>query len=185
MNRRLSPLDTDKLDPSQKAAFDAIASGPRGTGLPGPFDPWLRSPGLAVAALGLGDHCRFNSHLSPALRELAIIVTGKHWQAQLEFWAHSRMALEAGVSASAIEAIRVGETPTLEGDQQVVYELVSEYLGSHRVSDSVYERTLAALGEQSLVDLVGLMGYYCLVCATLNVFRVPVPAEAINPFPEP
>ena len=37
--------------------------------------------------------------LSPALSELVIMLTGRHWQAQFEFWAHARLARQAGVSA--------------------------------------------------------------------------------------
>src|SRR5215207_10529419 len=105
---RLSPLDLNKLTPEQKKVADAIVAGPRG-GLRGPFEPWLRSPGLADRAQKLGEFCRFNSSLPPVLSELAILVTAKHWRAQFEWWAHARLAAGAGVEDDVIETIRLGE----------------------------------------------------------------------------
>ncbi len=92
---RLAPLDLNKLTPEQKKAADAIVAGPRG-GLRGPFEPWLRRPELADRAQKLGEYCRFNSSLPKDLSELAICLIGRHFKAQYEFYAHARLAKEAG-----------------------------------------------------------------------------------------
>src|SRR5918993_1471096 len=92
---RLAPLDLNKLTPEQKKVADAIVAGPRG-GLRGPFDPWLRSPHLADRAQKLGEYCRFNNSLPKDLSELAICLVGRHFKAQYEFYAHARLAKEAG-----------------------------------------------------------------------------------------
>ncbi|MEI7925916.1 MAG: carboxymuconolactone decarboxylase family protein, partial [Chloroflexota bacterium] len=62
-----------------------------------------------------------------------------------------------------------------------VYVFVNEYLQTHRVSDATYDRAKAALGENGVVDLVGIVGYYCLVSMTLNVFEVALPAGEADP----
>ena len=95
---RLAPLDLNKLTPEQKKVADAIVAGPRG-GLRGPFDPWLRRPELADRAQKLGEYCRFNNSLPRDLSELAICLVGRHFKAQYEFYAHARLAREAGLSA--------------------------------------------------------------------------------------
>ena len=178
---RLAPLDLDTLTPEQKEVADAIRSGPRG-GLRGPFEAWLRSPGLADRAQKLGEYCRFGASLPRDISELAILITGKHWKAQFEFWAHSRLAKEAGLDPAIVEAIRVGQAPTFGRDiERVVYDFVTEYLRTNRVSASNYQRAIAALGEAGVVDLIGVVGYYGLVSMTLNVFDVALPEGEPEP----
>lgn len=178
---RLAPLDLDTLTPEQQRVADAIRSGPRG-GLRGPFEAWLRSPGLAEPAQLTGAYCRFGTELPGDVRELAILLTGKHWKAQFEFWAHARIARDEGLPEPVIEAIRSGETPSLaRPDLQLVYDLVTEYFATHRLAQATYDRALAILGERGLVDLAGIVGYYGLVSMTLNVFEVPVPEGEREP----
>lgn len=178
---RLAPLDLAKLSPEQKKVADAIASGPRG-GLRGPFEPWLRSPALADRAQKLGEYCRFNNSLPKDLSELAICLVGRHFKAQFEFYAHARLAREAGLAADIVEAIRVRATPPFRRDvEKTVYDFVTEYLETNRVAASNYKRAVEALGEQGVVDLVGVCGYYMLVSMTLNVFEVPLPPGEPEP----
>jgi 4-carboxymuconolactone decarboxylase len=172
---RLEPLDIDNLSGEQKRVADEIRSGPRG-GLRGPFEAWLRSPGLAEHAQKVGAYVRFGSSLPAELNEMAILLTGKHWRAQFEFWAHSRLAREAGLDAGIIEAIRTGELPRFTREaERVVYDFVTEYFATNRVAASTYNRAVDAFGENGVVDLVGAVGYYSLVSMTLNVFEVGLP----------
>ncbi len=178
---RLAPIDLAKLSPEQKKVADAIVSGPRG-GLRGPFEPWLRSPVLADRAQKLGEYCRFDNSLPRDLSELAICLIGRHFKAQFEFYAHARLAREAGLSADIVEAIRVRATPPFTRDvEKVVYDFVTEYLDTNRVATPNYERAIDAFGEQGVVDLVGVCGYYMLVSMTLNVFEVPLPPGEPEP----
>jgi 4-carboxymuconolactone decarboxylase len=178
---RLAPLDLAKLTPQQKEVADAIRSGPRG-GLRGPFEPWLRSPKLADRAQKLGEYCRFHNSLPKDLSELAIILIGRHFKAQYEFWAHARLAREAGLAEGVIEAIRTRRTPPFTRDiEAAVHDFVVEYLARNRVSDANYKRVLDAVGEQGVVDLVGVCGYYMLVSMTLNVFEMPLPPGEKEP----
>jgi 4-carboxymuconolactone decarboxylase len=172
---RLEPLDIDNLSGEQKRVADEIRSGPRG-GLRGPFEAWLRSPGLAEHAQKVGAYVRFGSSLPADLNEMAILLTGKHWRAQFEFWAHSRLAREAGLDEGIIEAIRTGEPPRFRREaERIVYDFVTEYFDTNRVSASTYNRAVDAFGENGVVDLVGAVGYYSLVSMTLNVFEVGLP----------
>jgi 4-carboxymuconolactone decarboxylase len=177
---RLAPLDLDNLDPEQQRVADEIRSGPRG-GLRGPFEAWLRAPGLAEHAQKVGAYVRYGSSLPRDLNELAIILTGKHWKAQFEFWAHARLAVEAGLDPAIVEAVRTGqEPPFTREEERVVYDFVTEYFATGRVSDANYERAKTAFGESGIVDLVGACGYYSLVSMTLNVFEVELP-EGVEP----
>ena len=172
---RLAPLDLNTLTTEQSEVANAITAGPRG-GLRGPFEAWLRSPQLADRAQKLGEYCRFGSSLPKDLSELAIILAGKHWKSQYEFWAHARLAKEAGLAPEIIEAVRTGAAPPFTRDsERVIYDFITEYFATNRVSETTYSRAKAAFGEAAVVDLIGVVGYYGIVCMTLNVFEVALP----------
>ncbi|OAI41040.1 4-carboxymuconolactone decarboxylase [bacterium SCGC AG-212-C10] len=178
---RLTPLALEDMTPEQRKVADEIVSGPRG-GMRGPFEAWLRSPGLADVAQKLGAYCRFESSLPPDLSELAILLTGKHWKAQFEFWAHARLAKSVGLAPEIIEAVRLGTPPPFTRDEErVIYDFVTTHFRENRVSDELFQRAVAAFGERGVVDLIGLVGYYGLVSFTLNVFEVPVPEGQTEP----
>ena len=178
---RLAPLDLERLTPEQKEVADAIRNGPRG-GMRGPFEAWLRAPGLADTAQKLGAYSRFGTSLPGDINELAILLTGRHWKAQFEFWAHARLALQAGLDPAIIEAIRTGEEPPFTRDmERVVHAVVTEYFETNRLSGATYATAIEVLGERGLVDLIGVVGYYGLVSMTLNIFEVEVPAGEREP----
>lgn len=181
---RLSAPDPNRLTPEQQRVHDAIVSGPRGA-VAGPCGVWLHSPEFADLAQNLGRYCRFESALPKRLLELAILVTAAFWRARFEWWAHRPMALDAGVPADVIDAVHEGREPRFEQeDEAVVYAFTRALHGERRVPDAVYERAVAVLGEQQVVDLTGVLGYYTLVAMTLNVFEVPLPEGAADPFEE-
>tara|TARA_Y100000815_G_scaffold51713_1_gene42169 strand:- start:174 stop:461 length:288 start_codon:yes stop_codon:yes gene_type:complete len=92
------------------------------------------------------------------------------------------MAISAGISATVVEAIRTNEKPILGADdERLVYEFVSELLETRTVSQSTYNQAEAMLGRLAVVDLVGIVGYYCLVSITLNVFDMPLPKGEVPP----
>ena len=92
------------------------------------------------------------------------------------------MAISAGISAAAVRAIQINEKPILDADDEcLVYNFVSELLDSRTVSQSTYDQAETTLGRRGVVDLVGIVGYYCLVSITLNVFEMPLPKGEVPP----
>ena len=178
---RIPELRTDQMSLQQRRVHEDILSGPRGS-LQGPFHAWLYSPDLADPAQKLGEFCRFSSALPKRLSELAILVIARHWCAQFEWYAHAPMAISAGISAEAVGAIQINEKPILNADDEcLVYDFVSELLESRTVSQSTYDQAEATLGRLGVVDLAGIVGYYCLVSITLNVFDMPLPKGEAPP----
>jgi 4-carboxymuconolactone decarboxylase len=179
---RLPDLDPAKFSPEQKKVHDAVLAGPRGR-VVGPIKVWLANPGLAEHAQALGAYCRFNSSLPPRLSELAICTTGAFWKANYEWFAHAPLAIKAGIDPAAIEAIRTRATPKFtKADEQAVYDFAHELLTTRRVSAATFERAKKELGETSVIDLVGIIGYYGLVSVTLNAFELPLPEGEKLPF---
>jgi 4-carboxymuconolactone decarboxylase len=178
---RLPDIDIARLSPEQRQVHDAIVAGPRGK-VEGPLRVWLTSPALAARAQELGAFCRFGTSLAPRLSELAILVTAAHWRAGFEWHAHEKFAREAGLSGTAIEAIKVGADPRFDNrDEAAVHAFARELLQSRRVSDATYARAVGALGTVGVVDLVGILGYYGLISMTINAFEVPAP-DGPDPF---
>lgn len=188
---RLGPLRPEELDADQAQVLDAMLAGPRGRSgflsrerpVGGPFAPWLRSPGFAHLAQGLGAFVRYRTSLEPRLSELAIIVVGAAWKAGYEFAAHGPVAIRAGIRPEAVAAIARGEAPGFDrDDERVVYEFAYELVTARRVGDERYAAAVALLGEAGTVELVGILGYYTLVCMTLNAFEVPLGEGMAPPF---
>ena len=177
---RFPPLEMDAMTPAQRAVAEAIASGPRG-GLRGPFQAWLRSPDLADRLQKVGEYLRFSSAVPRRLNELAILITARAWDAQYEWYAHHRMAMEAGLDPAVAAAIAEGHRPpVLRADEAVVYEFCTELRANRNVSDATLAAALELLGEQGVVDLIAVSGYYDVVSMTLNVAEVPLP-DGVSP----
>jgi 4-carboxymuconolactone decarboxylase len=176
---RFKTLTPETMTAEQRRVAEAIVKGPRG-GMRGPFNALLRSPGLADAAQKLGEHVRFKMTLPAPLRELAILVTARHWTAQYEWYAHNKIAREAGLAPVICDAIAEGKKPAgMSADEAAVYEFCSELLGTTQMSDSTFARTRERFGEGGVMELTGTCGYYSLVAMVLNVDRQPLPAGAV------
>jgi 4-carboxymuconolactone decarboxylase len=175
---RFKPLTYAQLTAEQKAMADHVLAGDRGT-LNGPYNVFLRSPEMGDLAQKFGDYTRFHSSVPKKLNEFAIIITARAWNSQYEWFAHRKYAADAGLSPEVIEAVATGKRPTaMKTDEEIVYNFCTEMLNTKQVSDSTFEAASAKLGEQGVVDLVAVMGYYSLVSMTLNLDRYPLPDGA-------
>ena len=174
---RLNPPATSSLSRAQKKVHDAITSGPRGS-VVGPLGVWLWRPELAQNAQALGQYCRYDSSLPTRLSELAILVTGRYWGAEFEWQHHKPIALEAGIDENIVEAIRTGSTPTFaKEDEQCVYDFATSLYQTRKIPDTLYQSAIRILGQDSVVDLVGVLGYYAFISMTINVFEVDADGE--------
>jgi 4-carboxymuconolactone decarboxylase len=169
---RAPELNLGDMSDEQKRVYEEIASGPRGA-VRGPLGVWLTRPGLADQAQSLGRYARFETLLPPRLSELAIITTARIWGSAYEWFAHSGIAIEAGIKTETIDALRQGQIPEFDDlEQQIVFEFAVTLHIKRRVPDDQFNRTVDQFGKNAVVDLVGILGYYTLISMTLNVFEV-------------
>ena len=144
--------------------------------LRGPFNALMRSPGMGDKALGLGDEIRHRNSLADRLVELAILVTGRQWSAQYEWWAHYKRAKEAGLPMHIADAIAVGRRPTgMQPDEEAIYDFSTELHQTQQVGDAVWARARALFTEQQILDLIATCGFYVLISMVLNVARAGIP----------
>ena len=144
----------------------------------------MRAPKVGGAVQALGAAVRFGSSLAENVKEVAICTVGEFYRAKFEFAAHKRLARRAGVDEAALERMQRGEDPQLEGDKALAYSVASQLVKVHRIDAATYEAAEVAFGEEGLIELVTTIGYYCLVCLTLNAFEVPLPESWTDLFPE-
>jgi 4-carboxymuconolactone decarboxylase len=181
-DRRFGPLPLDAMDPAQRAVADAILAGPRAssTGLRGPFEALLRSPGVADGAQRLGEQIRFRSSLPTRLNELAIIVCARRWSAEFEWFAHRQMALDAGLDPAVADAIARGERPAFGDDDEAaeIHDFAVQVLDTGTVDDERFAAVTDRWGHTGVIDLIAAVGYYTFVSFVLNIDRYPLPDGA-------
>jgi 4-carboxymuconolactone decarboxylase len=182
---RLEMPSEAAMTPEQSAVCAEAVAGLRGK-VPAPMIAWLRNPELARRGQRVGELLRFETTLEPDLTELAILVCGRHWTSHHEWTAHKAMGLKAGLDPAVIAAIAARRPPTLGDERQrAVYDVSSTLLATGRVPASLYARGIEQLGERGMVELVGVLGYYCLVSLTLNAFELGLPGSIAPELEDP
>jgi 4-carboxymuconolactone decarboxylase len=182
---RLHLPSADEMTAEQRAVHDEIVSGVRGR-LVGPLRAVIHSPDLARRWSRLGEYLRFSTCLPRKLNELAILVTGRRWNSQVEFLIHAEAAKDAGLDPACIEAIRRGEAPTFTDDAEAeVYAFARLLQETGNVDDRAYQAITARWGARGVVELTAVIGYYTMVSMTLNAHDIPVPAGATPPLSLP
>ena len=188
---RLGYKPLDSLEDDLKEIFNSITNSERGVGtlsngaLPGPFNAWMYADYEMASALeGIGIAVRTNtSNVPKQMKEICICVVASHYRSNVEFWAHSRIAMKIGIEPQILEDIKQGKTPTFSSDgngqmQELSYRFTREYLENHRVSDEIYTEALDTIGsERGIVEFILVMGHYIGLAAQLNILRVPNPGE--------
>jgi len=175
------------MTPKQAELFEQMADGrtPVGDGhLGGPFDGWCLNPSIGRRIWQLGGAIRHKPSIEKRYIELAILVTGQLWQAQFEWWAHETMARDAGLTESTIQSIKIGEEPVFDDvGEETAWRLCTTLHRDKKVDAATYAAAVEVHGEAGVADLIHTLGFYVLVCMTLNTFEVGLPEGAVAPFP--
>src|SRR6478609_6616781 len=175
---RMPPIPADKLTDAQKKAIEEFKAA-RSADISGPFVPLLRSPEVMSRARAMGDYLRYKSALPPRLSEFVILLTARRWTQQYEWNEHQPLALKGGLDPEIAKAVAEGRRPEhMAADEEAVYTLVEEIDRNRSVSDATYSRAVAAVGEQGVIDTLGLVGYYTMLAMVMNTARTPLPAGA-------
>jgi len=183
---RFPIIPPDQMNAEQKKLFETIVAGPRSQNYGGdavnrvqrggPFNTWMRSPELGIRLQAVGEFVRFKTSIPQRLNELAILITAREWSSQYEWYAHHILALKAGLDPKIADDIAAGKRPAnMKDDEAAVYDFCIQLHRAKKVDDANFQRVKALLGEQGVVDLIGVSGYYTAVSMTLNVAQVPVP----------
>ncbi|ALE54122.1 carboxymuconolactone decarboxylase family protein [Paraburkholderia sp. RL17-368-BIF-A] len=172
---RIPLFSPDSMTPEQERVYRAVVDGPRGT-VVGPLRAALHRPELADRWQRFGEILRFGTSLPAWATELAIVVTARRWNSQLEWHVHAQAAASAGISEAALESIRCGGDVRFDDQQQAdIYEFARQLQQGGNVEEGVYQRVMNRWGTVGVVELGAVIGYYTLVSMTLNLHDIPLP----------
>jgi 4-carboxymuconolactone decarboxylase len=163
--------DSNSMSTEQREIADRLTRGPR-KGVVGPFIPLLQTPNLLNLLEPLGAELRFRSHLDARIRELVICAVARHTSNQFEWTAHVPLALEAGVSRSTLSAVQEDRIPVgLPEDERLALDFALHVLGTHGTPDSLFDEARTSFGDEGIIELTTLIGYFVTVCWIMNVAR--------------
>jgi 4-carboxymuconolactone decarboxylase len=183
---RMPPIPPEKYDAAQKKAAEEFQAA-RNYPVFGPFSVLIRSPELMTANRMMGDYLRLKPSIGTKLSELIILITAREWTQDYEWYVHAPIALKQGITQEIIDALAEGRRPSgMNEDQEICYDFTMELNRNKRVSDATYERAVKRFGEQGILDIAGINGYYTGLAMQMNTTRMPIPAEGkhLQRFPE-
>jgi 4-carboxymuconolactone decarboxylase len=180
--KRFPQLTMDQLNDQQRPLGEKIMK-ISSVGIAGPYNPLLRSPILTQRMYDLLDYLRWNSSLSRQLTEFAILIVGRQWRSQIEWYAHYPLALKEGLPKQVADDIKANKRPRdMTPQVEAVYDFCMEISMKHEVSDATFNRTKKFLSEQQIVDLTVLSGTYVTLAMVLSMAQESVPAGKELPF---
>jgi 4-carboxymuconolactone decarboxylase len=181
MAQRFPKLTPEQRTPAQREVAAEITAGPRGE-VRGPFIALLHNPELARHVQRLGEHLRWKGKLPPRLKELAVLVTARRWTCQHEWVMHSKLALEGGLAAGIVAAIKQGKEPAgMSEEEKAVYAFCREVHGTGRAGDGTFAEIERRFGLDGALELIALNGYYSLMAMVLNSAGLPLPGDVEPP----
>ena len=179
---RFPQLTMDQLNEAQRPLGEEIMK-ISSTGIGGPYNAMLRSPVLAQLLFDLFRYLRWETSVPTKLNELAILIIGRQWRSQVEWYAHAPLAIKAGLSPDIVAELKANKRPAnMPPEEAAVYDFVTELTTRHAVSDETFTRAKELLGEQQVVDLTAVAGTYIAVAMQLAMAEQSVPVGKEEPF---
>ena len=179
---RFPQLSMDQLSEAQKPLGEQIMK-ISSVGIGGPYNSWMRSPVLGQRLFDLFHYLRWETSVPTKLNEFAILIIGRQWRSQVEWFAHAPLAAKAGLSADIIAELKEGKRPSkMAEDEAAVYDFVNELTTTQKVSDETYARTKKVFNDQQIVDLTAVAGSYMTVAMMLAMAEQTVPPDKEPPF---
>ena len=179
---RFAQLTMDQLDEKQKPLGEQIMK-VSSVGLGGPYNPIIRSPVLGQRLYDLFYYLRWQTSVPIKLNEFAILIIGRQWRSQVEWYAHAPLAAKAGLSPDIIAELKASKRPSnMAEDEAVVYDFVTELTTTQKVSDETYARAKKVFNDQQIVDLTAVAGNYVMVAMMLAMAEETVPPGKEPPF---
>jgi len=179
---RFPQLTMDQLDEKQKPLGEQIMK-VSSVGLGGPYNPMIRSPVLGQRLFDLFYYLRWETSVPTKLNEFAILIIGRQWRSQVEWYAHAPLAAKAGLSPEIIAELKAGKRPSsMAEDEALVYDFITELTTTQKVSDETYARAKKVFNDQQIVDLTAVSGNYVMVAMLLAMSEETVPPGKEPPF---
>src|SRR3954462_8074154 len=179
---RFAQLTMDQLNEAQKSLGEQVMK-VSSVGLAGPYNPMMRSPVLGERLFDLFHYLRWETSVPAKLNEFAIIIIGRQWRSQVEWYAHAPLAQKAGLSPQIIAELKANKRPSgMAEDEAAVYDFITELTTTKKVSDETFARARKVFNDQQIVDLTAVAGNYVMVAMMLAMAEETVPPGKEPPF---
>jgi 4-carboxymuconolactone decarboxylase len=179
---RFAHLTMEQLNDTQRPLGEQIMKVSR-VGLGGPYNPMLRSPVFGQKMFDLLYYLRWQTSLPLNLNEFAILIIGRQWRSQVEWFAHAPLAIKAGLAPGIVAELKTGKRPSsMPAEEAIVYDFVTELTTTHQVSDATFASAKQLLGEQQVVDLTAVAGTYITIAMILAMSEERVSPGTELPF---
>src|ERR1700724_2257563 len=166
---RFPQLTLDQLNDQQHPLARQIIE-VSSIGLAGRSNPLLRSPVLGQKMFDLLYDLRWQTSVPLKLNEFAILIIGRQWRSQVEWFAHEPLALKAGLSPEIVADLKKNRrSANMPPEEAVVYDFITELTTRHAVSDETFANAKQLLGEQQVVDLTAVAGTYITIAMMLSM----------------
>ena len=180
---RLPTIARDALEADGQRVFDIIVhpESRYSTGLRGPIGMWMYSPRMAEHVFPASTYLRYGAdgQRDQRLTELAILATARELDSHYEWSAHETLARTAGLEDEIIAMVRSGEpvadsatAPGLGERERAIIRVARELVNDPKLSREAFETAQRLFGNEGVMDLTGLIGYYTFVNYTLKTFDV-------------
>jgi 4-carboxymuconolactone decarboxylase len=179
---RFAQLTMEQLNDQQRPLGEQIMKVSK-VGIAGPYNPLLRSPVLGQKMFDLLYYLRWQTSVQLKLNEFAILIIGRQWRSQVEWFAHAPLAIKAGLSPEIVAELKTNRRPSsMPPEESAVFDFVTELTTRHVVSDQTFNRAKELLGEQQVVDLTAVAGTYITIAMILAMAEESVPPGQEPPF---
>jgi 4-carboxymuconolactone decarboxylase len=136
----------------------------------------------------VGEYLRFQSSLEQRISELIMLVVSREWTQHFEWFVHVPLGRKAGISEDTIAALGEGRRPSgMSEDEELAYDFCVELLRNKGVSETTYRRAVMKLGENGVIDMIGVAGYFTTMSMVMNVAHSPPSDDrsvgALSPYP--
>ncbi len=174
---RLPLIKREELNDELQKVYDATTSNPNTVaGVRGPNGIRMRSPGLMRSRGRETAYLRYQSTIGRRHVELAILLTARAFDAQFEWTLHELEGLEVGLEQHVIDVVKHSRPVTgLQEKDAALIQLGRETFGKRTVSSETFARALKAFGQETLVEIVALMGQSAATAVLLHTFDQQLP----------
>ena len=174
---RITPLTSKSDLPAEHhATADAVVKVFGRIG--GPFSVLLHSPALAGKVLPLVPFIRDECIIEPKLRFVAILAAAREHEAAYVWAAQVAQARKAGIREELISLLRgKGDAGKLPAEERDIVNYARQLILRHRVDQATFDALRKRHGEQWLVELTVVVGYFGFVSGIANAFEVAAPAD--------
>jgi 4-carboxymuconolactone decarboxylase len=174
---RLPLVKREELDEASQKAYDATMSNPNTlAGVRGPLGIRLRSSGLMRNRGRETAYLRYQSTISRRHVELVILLTARAFDAQFEWTYHELEGLQEGLQQEVIDVVKFNKPVTgLDEKDAALIQLGRETFGKTAVSSETFAKALKLFGQETLVEIVALMGQSAATAILLHTFDQHLP----------